>query len=143
MPLIISIRNSRSGNEPVEELDGAAALEPAVAARGEPHLAHAAAANQPIECVPTDQLAGKRRAMALGELCNFTWRILQESGRIQRIAFGEQIAQCCSNRRLRRGQPRQPALAFIGLELERPIQMTAELTPQRWIEGRQAHAPEV
>jgi hypothetical protein len=87
--------------------------------------------------------ASVRRAMALGELCNSTWRVLQEARCIQRIAFGEQIAQCCSNWRLRRVERRQPGLAFVGFELERPIQMTAELTPQRWIEGRQAHAPEV
>ena len=135
-----AICDSRSGDEPVEELDGAAAFEPPVAARGEPNLAHAAAADQPIERVRADLLARERQGDgACVSSAISLRRILQEAGCIQRIALGEQIAQRCRDQRLRRGEIRQPALAFVGLEVERPIQVTAELAPQRWIEGRQAH----
>jgi hypothetical protein len=95
------------------------------------------------EVVTTDLFAREGRARALGEVRDLTGRILQKTGRVQRIAFGEQIAQGCRDQRLRRCELRQPALAFVGLEIERLTQMTAELAPQRWIERRQAHTAEV
>jgi hypothetical protein len=130
----------RLGKEAVEELDGAAAFEAAVAARGEPDLAHAAAADEPIERVRTDLLAGEGGAVAFGQVGDGARRILQEAARIQRFALGQEIAQRRRDERLRRGQLLQPALEIVRFQVERPIQVSAELAPQRWIERSQTHA---
>src|SRR5688572_9149051 len=78
-----AICDSRSCDETVEKLDGAAAFEPAVAARCEPHVAHAATADQVIERVTADLFACERRAMTLGEFGYFTGRILRSMHRVR------------------------------------------------------------
>jgi hypothetical protein len=92
-----------------------------------------------VERVGTDLLARERRATTLREISDRARRSLQETGCIERVTLGEQIAHCRRDQRLRHGELGQPALSLVGFQVERTIQVTAELVPQRWIEGRRAH----
>jgi hypothetical protein len=134
-----AICNSRSRDQTVEKLDGKDALEAPITARRQPHLAHTAAADQPVDRVCADLLARKRRPMTSREIGNGLRRILHEAAGVQRVALGEQIAQSCDDHGLTGGKFDEPALTLVGAQLERPIQVTAELVPQRRIKRCQAH----
>src|SRR5262245_56370528 len=77
--------------------------------------------------------------MALREFGDGLRRVLQKAAGVQGVALRQQGAQSCHDQGLRSTEAEEPALTLVGVQFERPIQVTAELVPQRWIKRCRAH----
>ena len=117
----------------VEQLDRDPSLEAAVAALAQPHAAHAALTDALDEAVRADGLSAERREAGVLRQGH---GLLQEFRGVELLVLGEQRAQIGGERGVVFVDRREPFRALRGRQIERFVQIRAQLAPAVGAEGR-------
>src|SRR5688572_12174205 len=122
----------------VEQLHRGAALEPAVASFGEPHVAAAALADGGEQPVRAKDLPRERRHERQPRIDDDA---LEESRVVDRLVAREDGSEIVSEGGVARRDRRQPRTLLGGLDLQRLVEIRAERAPPFRADGRHWRTP--
>ena len=122
----------------VEQLDRGAPFEPAVASFGEPDAAGSALADRRNQSVGADDLSCQRRNPGRAHVEH---RALEKTCVVHHLMLREHGLQIGSERRIARGNGREPAVAFGWPDFKSFVQVRAEDAPPIRADGGHWRSP--